>query len=683
MASISPRLKKLLIEHKKLAYLSRELATIKTDLPLKFELEKCRANNFQLNKIRKIFQELGFRSLLDKIPLTAESQGQLPFNFQSSAEKQRKKNKNYILIDDQKKLQNFLQKIADAEIFALDAETDSVNPFKAKLLGISFSWQKGLAYFLPTSGAEFCPEKLIKILADPKIKKIGHNIKFDLQVFKKAGLNLAGIYFDTMIAAYLLNPGERRYNLNSLVFKEFGWQLQNIEELIGQGKKQISMAAVDLVKMSNYSCADSDYAFQLFLKLKPELKKKFLWPLLAEIEMPLISVLATMEKNGILINISCLKKMSRQVNKSLRDIDQKIYNLSGRQFNINSTQQLKKILFEKLAISAKGLKKTKTGISTAARELEKLKGRYKIIDLIFEHRELAKLKSTYIDALPKLIDPADGRLHTSFNQTIAATGRLSSSNPNLQNIPIRTDLGREIRKAFIAPPGFKLISADYSQIELRVAASLANDPAMISIFNRGEDIHSATASHIFNQDINKITFEQRCKAKEANFGVLYGLGARGLAERLRISYEEAQNFIDIYFANFKNLKQYLEETIALAHSLGWTETLFGRRRYFPEINVGSAMLAAQAERAAVNHPIQGTAADLIKQAMIVIQQQLPKISLKAKLLLQVHDELLLEAPNAEIKKISAFVQEAMSAIYKLKTPIEVKVSAGANWAEAH
>jgi DNA polymerase-1 len=546
------------------------------------------------------------------------------------------------------------------------------------LLGISFCWQDDQAYYLPAKNKRL--KEIKEILADDKIKKTGHNIKFDLQALQTAGLELKGIAFDSMIASYLINPGSRQHNLDGLAFSEFGYQMQPITDLIGKGKNQITLKDVPLEKVSDYSCEDADFTWRLLKPLTEQLKEKNNLGLLEKIEVPLISVLSQMERNGILLDTKFLKKMAISVDSRLETTQTKIYKLAGTKFNIASPLQLKEILFEKLKISTQGLGKTKTGISTAAEELEKLKGQHEIIDYIIEFRELAKLKSTYIDALPKLVD-AQGRLHTSFNQTVTATGRLSSSEPNLQNIPIRTELGQKIRQAFIAPKGFQIISADYSQIELRIIASLANDQKMIESFKKGEDIHIRTASEINNVPIEKVTKEMRYAAKAVNFGVIYGQGPHGLAAATGISRAKAMDFIDRYFEVHEAIYEYLENTKTLAHKTGYVETFFGRRRYLPEINSTIPPIKAGAERMAINHPIQGTAADLLKLAMIEIHRELPGVSPKTKMLLQVHDELVFEAPKNEVKKVGAFVKEKMEKVYTLRAPVDTSLEAGDNWGE--
>jgi DNA polymerase-1 len=455
-----------------------------------------------------------------------------------------------------------------------------------------------------------------------------------------------------------------------------------MEDLIGpKGKKQLPIEMIPKDKLSWYSCEDADFTFRLAEKFQKDLEKNDILGLFEKMEMPLVEVLEAMEEAGIKIDVAHLKKMNKEVTAKIGQLEKRIHKMAGEDFNIASPKQLKEILFEKLKVSTEGISKTKTGISTAAAELEKLKGKHPIIELITEYRELTKLKSTYLDALPKLVNKETGRVHTNFNQTITATGRLSSSDPNLQNIPIRSAYSDEIRKAFVAERGYQLIGADYSQIELRIIASMAGDKKMIDSFKKGEDIHKRTASEVNEIPIEKVDKQMRYEAKAVNFGIIYGLGVHGLSQGTGISLEEARNFIEKYFSIHKEIQAYLENTKELAHKNGWVETLFGRRRYLPEINSGNPGVRAQAERMAVNMPIQGTAADLIKMAMIELQKRLKASSPKSKIILQVHDELVLEVPNDEVHKLSKLIKDTMEDIYQLKVPIEVEVGTGKNWGE--
>ena len=686
---ISERYRKLLTEHKEEAFFSKKLATLIKDVPIDFKLEDARVKGYDVEVLMALFQELEFKSLIAKIPKDFhkdKNKSQGAFDFSSTPQLVKDKKSDYHLIKTEKDFEEFFKELKKQKVFVFDTETSGLNPFEAELLGISFCWQNGLAYYLPVLSSAEGPaekkwlEKIKPIMADEGIKKAGHNIKFDLETLMSVDIEVRGIYFDSMIASYLINPGSRQHNLDGLAFTELGYQMQPIEDLIGKGKSQITLKEVPLERVADYSCEDADFTWRLIEPLTKQLKEKNNFGLLEKIEMPLIPVLAEMEKNGIKVNTAHLKKMAKEVNSRLEKIEQKVYQLAGGEFNIASPLQLKEVLFEKLQISTQGLGRTKTGVSTAAEQLEKLKGQHEIIDYIMEFRELAKLKSTYIDALPKLVDKND-RVHTSFNQTITATGRLSSSEPNLQNIPIRTELGAKIRQAFMASPGYKLISADYSQIELRIIASLAKDEKMIESFNNKEDIHTRTASEINNVSLDQVTKEMRYAAKAVNFGIIYGQGAWGLAASTGISRGKAMDFIDTYFEIHKDIHDYLEGTKQMAHKVGYVETWFGRRRYLPEINSTIQPIKASAERMAINHPIQGTAADLMKLAMIEVYQGLAQVCAEAKMILQVHDELVLEVPEKDIKKVADFVKDKMENIYKLRAPIEVEVEAGLNWGE--
>ena len=699
---IRDRVREMLVEQKEQALMSKKLATIILDAPIDFKLLDCRFKGFDQDKVATLFMELGFKRLMSQVATLAKAgfavpvgQGDLfaPKEKSESEKPEQAKSvskkigeQNYQTVTE-KNLKSFLKELNQQEFVCFDTETDGLNPFDNKLIGISFCWQAGQAYYLPVELAKTIKEDLIKFFADKNVKKIGHNLKFDIEIMslwlgdKKNLGKINGLHFDTMVASYLLNAGHRQHSLDTLAFVKFGYQMQPIEDLIGKGKGQITMAEVPLEKISWYACEDADLSYRLFEKFSVELEKENFLGLFNELEMPLVEVLAEIERNGVKIDNKSLKELSADFAKRIKTIEKKAWKMAGEEFNLASPKQLKEILFDKLEISTAGIGKTKTGISTAAGELEKLQGQHEIIDLIIEFRELSKLKSTYLDALPELESKVDGRIHTSFNQTVTATGRLSSSEPNLQNIPIRSELGGPIRRAFIAEDGFKIVKADYSQIELRIIASLANDQRMLEIFNSGGDIHTMTAAIIHGIKPSEVTKEIRRTAKEVNFGVLYGMGAWGLASRTGISNTEAQQFIFKYFNTFKEVKKWLDETVEIARDKGYVETLYGRRRFIPEINSNISQVRNSAERMAVNMPIQGTAADLIKLAMIKINKELSEVSPKSKMILQVHDELVFEVPEKEIKKVANFIDEAMCSVMKLRAPIEVEISAGDNWGE--
>lgn len=682
----SPKAKKIkeairekLLQDKKNAFLSKRLATIVRNVPIHFKLNDATRKHYDRHKVVKLFQDLEFTSLLSKLPENEKPEEQRSSQSYISLDApQHDQDHQYELIADEKSFKKFLAQLNKQQAFTLDTETTSLNPLESILLGISFSWEKGRAYFV--SLQEGWLEKLRSVLENPKIEKHGHNMKYDWAVLKTAGIELAGMNFDTMIASYLLNPGSRAHGLDHLVFEQFGYEMQPIEALIGpKGKKQLPVQAVPVHKLSWYSCEDADYTERLVHHHKPMLEKERLTSVFDEIEMPLVPVLGTMELNGVKIDTEFLGKMSKELGRKLANLETAIHKMAGTTFNIASPIQLKEVLFEKLKLSQKGIGKTKTGLSTAADQLEKLRKAHPMIPKIIEFRELSKLKSTYLDALPQLASKIDGRVHTSYNQTVAATGRLSSSDPNLQNIPIRTELGAEIRKAFVADRGFRILNADYSQFELRIAASIGNVKKMIESFRTGEDIHTRTAAEIHGISLDAVTKEIRRTAKEVNFGVLYGMGPAGLAQRQEISREQAQAFIEKYFMVYHELQDWMEETIAMARNSGYVETLFGRRRYLPELNSSNPMVRAGAERAAINMPTQGTQADLIKMAMIKLHELLVKVSPESKMILQVHDELVFEVPEKDVHKVAKAVKETMENIYKLKVPIVVEVEVGKSW----
>src|SRR3989344_5760408 len=611
-ADISKRVFEKLRKSEEIAILSKRLVTIVRDVPIDFKLSDTELKSVNKAKAAELFQRLGFKSLLARL----------------------KESDNTALPAAQTQDQLFAQTVANCD-------STSLNPLEADLLGISFCWKKGEAYFASNQVLQIFLALLKDIFANPKIRKIGQNLKYDIRVLKHSGIDVRGVFFDTMVASYILNPGERQHNLVKIVFEEFGYEMMPIEALIGEKRnEQIPMQDVPMEKLSWYSCEDADFTFRLYEKFSQELKDKKLQRLFEEIDRPLVSILAQMEDFGMKIDAEYLSEMSKEAHIQMDRLEKEIINLAGIEFNVNSTKQLKEILFERLKISAKGVARGKTGLSTAADVLEKLKDAHPIIPKISEYRELAKLTSTYLDALPELINKTTGRIHTSFNQTVTATGRLSSSNPNLQNIPIRGNYGKKIRRAFIAEKGNMLISADYSQIELRIAGALSNDKTMLEAFKNGEDIHTRTAAEIWEVAPDKVTSDMRRNAKAINFGIMYGMGANGLAAGAGISREEAQIFIEKYFSVHKGVYKYLGSIKQMAYEKGFVETLFGRRRYFPELQTEHQGMKAAAEREAVNHPIQGTAADLMKLAMIRLYEIPQILQGRWKMILQVHDELI-------------------------------------------
>lgn len=676
-------LKEKLMTYKADAWLSQKLATIKRDVPIDFDLEKAATHTYNRETVVDMFHELNFKSLLTKLPevKVPAAAKQAAMDLRIAAPAPKRDGQNYTLVDDDATWNKFLVALKEQPRFAIDTETTGLNPWESKLLGLSFSWKEGEGWYVVATPERL--EKLRPILEDPKVEKIGHNMKFDAEILKLNGVAMGPLSFDTMLASYLLNSTSRQHSLDALAFVEFGYEMMPITDLIGpRGKNQLTMESVPLEKLSWYAAEDADFTWRLYERLAPKIANAGMDKLFNNIEMPTIDALIGMELQGIRIDVEFLAEMSKRLKKDLKTIEQKIYKLAGGEFNINSPLQLKEILFEKLKISTQGIGRTKTGISTAADQLEKMKDAHPIIPLISQQRELSKLLSTYIDALPESVNEHTGRVHTSFNQAVAATGRLASTDPNLQNIPIRTELGAAIRKAFVADRGHRLLSADYSQIELRIIASMADDKAMIESFQKGEDIHTRTAANIAGVPLDQVTPKMRRAAKAVNFGIIYGLGYVGLSQGEGISRQEAKEFIEKYFSIHTNIRKWLDNTKKIAHDQGYVETMYGRRRYFPEINSSNGMLVAAAERQAINAPIQGSAADIIKLAMIKVFRDLPTVSPKSHLLLQVHDELVVEVPLDEVAKVSKFLKEAMENVVELKVPVKVEVGVGKNWGEA-
>lgn len=699
---IRPRVKKLLKAHRTEAFLSKKLSTIQSNVKVDFKLSEVK---FKPNKekIIKFFQKLGFRSLIGKLDAlnyqTRNGEAQTGVDFIQSElfAKEKENNKeirapcgcDYLLVDNEKKLKVLARKLEESKEFSVDVETDSLDSMNSTLIGISFSTEAGKAWYVPIEikscnssikkrylSLEEIKKFLSSIFKSSKLK-VGQNLKFDLQVMERHGLEIAPPYFDTMVASYIQNPGTKGHSLDNLAFTLLGHQMIPIEALIGSGRSQISMAQVPVEKVAVYSAEDADFT----LRLKKVLEQKFtpeMAKVFYEIEMPLLPILSKMQLDGVKIDRKFLANMSQKLDKRLGELERQIHKLAGVSFNINSPQQLSEVLFKKLRLSSAGVRKTTLGRSTAADFLEKLRGDHEIIEPLMEYRELFKLKSTYIDAIPELCD-RNGRVHTSFNQTVTTTGRLSSSNPNLQNIPVRTEVGREIRKAFVAEKGYKLLAADYSQIELRVVAHLAKEANMIAAFQKDIDIHAATAKLVFGQ--SEITPRMRRVAKTINFGVLYGMSPYGLAKTLDISDEEAKKFINDYFAKFPGIQVFMEGVLLMARNKGYVETLFGRRRYLPEIHASVPQVRMAAERMAVNMPVQGTAADIMKLAMIKLDQKLKETRSGARILLQVHDELVLEVPEKEIESVSALVKKTMENVVLLSVPLVVEIKTGSNWGE--
>ncbi len=668
-----PKLRQSLIEYADLARLSRELALLHADVPVEINYDDLKLKAPDGPALLRILKELEFTALLKYVIQEPEQEV------------------DYRTVLEDKDLQDLVTALSSAEEFCFDTETTSRDAMQAGLVGISFSLRPHHAYYLPLGHSSLGAPKqlgldralavLKPLMEDPAIRKIGQNIKYDLLVLGHYGVRVKGVSFDTMIASYLLNPGKASHSLDSLALEYFNHKTITYAEVTGSGKKQIGFAEVDVQTATRYSGEDADITLRLKQTLAPLLREQKLERLFLDMEMPLMEVLVDMERAGVKINADFLKLMSKKLGLEMAGIEKTIYELAGIEFNINSPKQLAEILFVKLQLTP--TKKTKTGFSTNVDVLEELAPVHPLPAEILKFRTLSKLKSTYIDALPLMINPKTGRLHTSLNQTVAATGRLSSSEPNLQNIPIRTEVGREIRRAFIAEQGASLLSADYSQIELRVLAHMSNDPALIRTFQTEEDVHTRTASEIFGLSSDEVTPEMRRKAKAVNFGIIYGISAFGLAQDIGVSNAEAKRYIDDYFAQYPKVREFIDRTIRDARTNGYVSTLFNRRRFIPELTSSAAAVRNFGERMAVNTPIQGTAADLIKLAMINIQKRLRRENLGSKMILQVHDELVFEVLDREIEPMKELVKAEMEGVLTLAVPIRVDMGVGKNWDEVH
>jgi len=677
------KLKEKLETDKDNALLSRQLVTIDTEMKLDCKVEDLKVKEPDTDKLRAMFTELGFKSLLENLP---EGSGEGVAEQPATS----KVETHYETIMDVKSLDALVKKLKKAKEFALDLETTSKHPTRAEMVGISFSWAEGEACYIPVSHRYLgVPEQLDKqkvvealkpLLEDAKLKKFGHNIKYDLIVLANEGVALKGVAFDSMLASYVLDPSKRQHSLDDLAMEMLGHQNITYADVAGKGAKQIGFDEVSIDVAAEYAAEDSDITFRLTQALQSRLRDETL-KLYEELELPLIDVLADMEMTGVKVDREHLKKMSTKLSKALKKHEDEIYAMAGEMFNINSPKQLAVILFEKLGLPAK--KKTKTGYSTDMSVLEELADGHELPAMIVNYRQLTKLKSTYIDALPLEINQKTGRVHTSYNQTVAATGRLSSSDPNLQNIPIRSDLGKEIRQAFVAEGDDWLLSADYSQIELRILAHLSGDPALIKAFKNNEDIHTRTAAEIFGQPLDGVDKDARRMAKAVNFGIVYGLSAFGLSRQLKISPGEAKAFIDQYFDLYKNVKTFMDSTIEEARQCGYTVTMMNRRRYLPDLHSKNRQVRESAERVAINSPVQGSAADMIKLAMIRLHQLLSKQKLKSKMIMQVHDELVFECPVNEKREVEALVKKEMENVWPMQVPIIVHSEWGKNWDEAH
>ena len=683
---------------------SKFLATIKTDVPIALDMDGLKREEPDKDELKRIFEDLEFRSLLERVlgtekKMAASSpsvQGDL-FGFFTPESTEASENSNltklddlvfdYQLIDTEEKEDQLLQNILTQPILSLDTETTGTDPIRAELVGMSFAYAENQAFYVPVPAdrteAQRIVDKFKPVFENPQTLKVGQNIKYDMLVLANYGVEIQGPMFDTMIAHYVLQP-ELHHGMDYLAEIYLHYETIKIEELIGpKGKNQKNMRDLDPANIYRYACEDADVTLKLKNVLEKELKQNDAEALFRDIEMPLVPVLAYMERNGVRIDTEALKETSRHFTARMNQIEEEVHRLAGVEFNIASPKQVGEVLFDRLKIVDKP-KKTKTGQYVTSEEvLESLKGKHEIVEKILEHRGLKKLLGTYIDALPQLINPETGHIHTSFNQTVTATGRLSSSNPNLQNIPVRNEDGKEIRKAFIPDEGCEFFSADYSQIELRIMAHLSGDPHMIEAFRANQDIHAATAAKIYKEKLEDVTREQRSKAKTANFGIIYGISVFGLAERLGIDRKEAKELIDGYFENYPHVKEYMDSSIQAARQKGYIETVFRRRRYLPDINSRNAVVRGYAERNAINAPIQGSAADIIKVAMIRIYRRFREEGIHSKMILQVHDELNFSVVPEEKEKVQQIVIAEMESAYKMKVPLLADCGWGKNWLEAH
>lgn len=682
---------------------SKFLATIKTDVPVTLDMDQLATEPADEDALKKLFEELEFRSLLDRkfkkenLPpqkdlfqgtLFAEFTDESPeISKNSSIQRYDKALFDYQLIDTEEERKKIIDLFLTNDFLSLDTETTGTDPISAKLVGLSFSIKENQAFYVPVPQNDEEAQKIVNefkpIYENENILKIGQNIKYDLLVLQNYGVTLKGKIFDTMIAHYLLQP-ELHHGMDYLAEVYLNYQTIKIEELIGsKGKNQKNMADLSPTEVYEYACEDADVTLKLKHVLEPLLKENGCEQLFWDIEMPLMPVLAYMERNGVCIDTEGLKETSRLYTEEMNRIEKEIHALAGTDFNIASPKQVGEILFDRLKIVDKP-KKTKTGQYVTSEEvLESLRSKHEIVEKILEHRGLKKLLGTYIDALPKLINPRTGHIHTSFNQTITATGRLSSSNPNLQNIPVRNEHGKEIRKAFIPEKGCLFFSADYSQIELRIMAHLSGDENMIEAFREGHDIHAATAAKVFKKPISEVTREERSKAKTANFGIIYGITAFGLAERMNVSRTEAKNLIEEYFQTYPKVKEYMNRSIETARLKGYTETVYHRKCYLRDINSHNAVVRGYAERNAINAPIQGSAADIIKIAMIHIYERFRAEGIRSKMILQVHDELNFSVYPEERERVQQIVVEEMEKAYPMSVPLEADFGWGSNWLEAH
>jgi DNA polymerase-1 len=703
LGDLTPSLRNKLENDRENAYLSQKLAAIVTDLEVPLDLDVARPDHYEPEDIRGLFRELEFRSLIKRLDALGERYGKshpqtgqqlsLFGRVVEGVEFPSLQREALIVqvVDTEDALSTLVERLEVAPVIAFDTETTSTDQMVAELVGISLAIDTESGYYIPVGhlqGKQLSLSVVIDALrgplTNPDIPKIGHNLKYDYVVMARLGLEVSPLSFDTMIAEWLINPASRNLGLKNLSWVRLDHQMTEIEELIGKGKSQISMAEVPIQDVAAYAADDAVVVLRLMPILRSDMDDSKALPLFRDIEIPLIRVLAEMEMTGIRLDIDFLTGMSESLGDRLREIEDEIHTTVGRKFNINSTQQLSVALFETLKLSPPdGTRKTASGhYSTAAGVLDAMKGNHPVVDWILEHRELAKLKSTYVDSLPQQVNPRTGRVHTSYNQAGSRTGRIASSDPNLQNIPIRTEIGRKVRNGFIASPGKQLLAVDYSQVELRIVAHMAQDEAMLEAFRSDQDIHATTAAAIYGIEISQVNKDQRRHAKAINFGLIYGMSAFGLTRTTDLTLAESEDFVAAYFRQFPGVKRYLDVIRKQAAELGYVETLLGRRRYFPGlVNPSNQQVRMREEREAINAPIQGTAADIMKIAMLQVPNALQQAGLTAKILLQVHDELVLESPVGSLRETASIVQDVMEDAYELDVPLKTDARSGPNWGE--
>jgi DNA polymerase-1 len=667
--------------------LSHQLATIKCDVKLAAKPEELLVTPADNEQLKNLYGELEFKSWLREVLSGATESEQTEEKTTTEVKS------DYQIIQDEKTFNRWLKNLANAKLFAFDTETTSLDYMQAKIVGVSFAVKAGEAAYVPLMhedleggkqlDREFVLEKLRPLLEDAKQLKVGQNLKYDMSVLINHGIELRGIAYDTMLESYVLDSTATRHDMDSLALKYLSHNTIHYEDVAGKGAKQVTFDQVPIATAGPYAAEDADITLQLHQTLWPKLEKdKSLVTLFTNIEMPLLPVLSRMERNGVLVDAKMLAKQSKQLTKRIEEIEQEAFTVAGEEFNLGSPKQIQTIFFEKLGLPV--LKKTPKGApSTAEEVLVELALDYPLPKLILEHRGISKLKSTYTDKLPERINPDTGRVHTSYHQAVASTGRLSSSDPNLQNIPIRSEEGRRIRQAFIAPKGCKLLAADYSQIELRIMAHLSGDKGLLKAFAAGEDIHRATAADVFNVPVEQVNQEQRRGAKAINFGLIYGMSAFGLARQLGIPRGAAQEYVDLYFQRYPGVKEFMDATREKARENGYVETVFGRRLYLPEINHRNAQRRQYAERTAINAPMQGTAADIIKMAMIAVDHWITNSNSNIRLIMQVHDELVFEIQEDLLETSIPEIDQLMTQVADLKVPLVVDIGSGKNWDEAH